>query len=125
MTTEFKSWEELSELEQAQSIYWDMYKDAYGVRPRGVDTSTWTLEQFEDEFEGLGVAIEAGEKVRVQAEQHAIFSFEKRISVLMLSGARDRATAMRWIHEAEGSNGDEEFLCYLVGLRYGYFRKAS
>jgi hypothetical protein len=57
MTTEFKSWEELSQLEQAQSIYWDMYKDAYGVRPRGVDTSTWTLEQFEDEFEGLGVAI--------------------------------------------------------------------
>ncbi len=125
MTTEFKSWEELSELEQAQSIYWDMYKDAYGVRPRGVDTSTWTLEQFEDEFEGLGVAIEAGEKVRVQAEQHAIFSFEKRISDLMLSGARDRATAMRWIHEAEGSNGDDEYLCFLVGLPYHYFRKAA
>ena len=125
MTTEFKSWEELSELEQAQSIYWDMYKDAYGVRPRGVDTSTWTLEQFEDEFEGLGVAIEAGEKVRVQAEQHAIFSFEKRISDLMLSGARDRATAMRWIHEAEGTMGDDEYLCYTLGLPYMYFRKVA
>ena len=125
MTTEFKSWEELSQLEQAQSIYWDMYKDAYGVRPRGVDTSTWTLEQFEDEFEGLGVAIEAGEKVRVQAEQHAIFSFEKRISDLMLSGARDRATAMRWIHEAEGTMGDDEYLCYTLGLPYMYFRKVA
>lgn len=125
MTTEFKSWEELSELEQAQSIYWDMYKDAYGVRPRGVDTSTWTLEQFEDEFEGLGVAIEAGEKVRVQAEQHAIFSFEKRISDLILSGARDRATAMRWIHEAEGTMGDDEYLCYTLGLPYMYFRKVA
>ena len=59
MTTEFKSWEELTQLEQARELYWDMYKDAYGVRPRGVDTSTWTLEQFEAEFEGLGVAIEA------------------------------------------------------------------
>jgi hypothetical protein len=125
MTTEFKSWEELSELEQAQSIYWDMYKDAYGVRPRGVDTSTWTLEQFEDEFEGLGVAIEAGEKVRVQAEQHAIFSFEKRVSDLILSGARDRATAMRWIHEAEGTMGDDEYLCYTLGLPYMYFRKVA
>jgi hypothetical protein len=125
MTTEFKSWEELTQLEQARELYWDMYKDAYGVRPRGVDTSTWTLEQFEDEFEGLGVAIEAGEKVRVQAEQHAIFSFEKRVDALILSGARDRATAMRWIHEAEGTMGDDEYLCYTLGLPYMYFRKVA
>ena len=31
MTTEFKSWEELTQLEQARELYWDMYKDAYGV----------------------------------------------------------------------------------------------
>jgi hypothetical protein len=125
MTTEFKSWEELSELEQAQSIYWDMYKDAHGVRPRGVDTSSWTLADFEAEFVVLGQDIEAGEKVRVQAEQYAIFSFEKRISDLMLSGARDRTTAMRWIHEAEGTMGDDEYLCYTLGLPYMYFRKVA
>ena len=125
MTTEFKSWEELSQLEQAQSMYWDMYKDAYGVRPRGVDTSHWTLEDFEAEFEGLGVAIEAEEKVRVQAEQNAVFSFEKRISDLMFSGAKDRATAMRWIHEAEDTNGDDEYLAWTLSLPYGYFRKVA
>ncbi len=94
MTTEFKSWEELTQLEQARELYWDMYKDAYGVRPRGVDTSHWTLKDFEAEFEGLGVAIEAEEKIRIAAEQHAIFSFEKRIDDLIFSGAKDRATAM-------------------------------
>ncbi len=125
MTTEFKSWEELTQLEQAQSMYWDMYKDAYGVRPRGIDTSTWTLEQFEAEFEGLGVAIEAEEKARVAAEQNAVFSFEKRISDLMFSGAKDRATAMRWIHEAEETNGDDEYLAWTLSLPYGYFRKAA
>jgi hypothetical protein len=125
MTTEFKSWEELTQLEQAQSMYWDMYKDAYGVRPRGIDTSTWTLEQFEAEFEGLGVAIEAEEKARVAAEQNAVFSFEKRISDLMFSGAKDRATAMRWIHEAEDTNGDDEYLAWTLSLPYGYFRKAA
>jgi hypothetical protein len=31
--------------------------------------------------------------------------------------------ALRWIHEAEGSDGDEEYLCFLVGLPYGYFRQ--
>ena len=43
-TVDFPSWDELSELEQAQATFWDMYKDAYGVRPRGVDTSGWTLK---------------------------------------------------------------------------------
>ena len=107
MTTEFKSWEELTQLEQAQSMYWDMYKDAYGVRPRGVDTSHWTLEDFEAEFEGLGVAIEAEDKARKEAEATATVVFEQRIQSLIEAGAKDRATAMRWIHEAEDTNGDD------------------
>jgi hypothetical protein len=36
-------------------------------------------------------------------------------------GAVDREMAMRWIHEAEGSQGDNEYLCFLNGLPYGYF----
>ena len=83
------------------------------------------MEQFEAEFEGLGVAIEAEEKVRVAAQQHAIFSFEKRIDDLILSGAKDRTTAMRWIHEAEETSGDDEYLCYTLGLPYQYFRKIA
>jgi hypothetical protein len=125
MTTEFKSWEELTQLEQARELYWDMYKDAYGVRPRGVDTSHWTLEDFEAEFDGLGVAIEAEEKARVASEQQSVFAFEKRIDDLIFSGAKDRATAMRWIHEAEDTNGDDEYLAWTLSLPYGYFRKVA
>ena len=125
MTTEFKSWEEMSDLEQAQCTYWDMYKDAYGFRPRGIDTSSWTLEQFQAEFVILNQAIEAEEKVRVAAQENAIFSFEKRVDDLIFSGAKDRATAMRWIHEAEDTQGDDEYLCYTLGLPYQYFRKVA
>ena len=125
MTTEFKSWEELTQLEQAQSTYWDMYKDAYGFRPRSIDTSNWTLEQFQDEFVILGQAIDAEEKVRVQSQENAMFSFEKRVDDLIYSGAKDRATAIRWIHEAEDTQGDDEYLCYTLGLPYGYFRKVA
>ena len=125
MTTEFKSWDELSELEQAQETYWDMYKDAYGVRPRGIDTSTWTMETFLKEFAYLGLVIEREEANRKVAEANAIFSFEKRVDDLIYSGAKDRATAMRWIHEAEDTNGDDEYLCYTLGLPYMYFRKVA
>ena len=122
---EFKSWEELSELEQAQATYWDMYKDAYGVRPRGVDTSTWTVETFLKEFAYLGLVIEREDIARKEAETSAVEAFERRVFELLRTGAKDKEMAMRWIHEAEGSNGDDEYLCYLVGLPYQYFRKAA
>ena len=125
MTTEFKSWEELTTLEQYSSIYWDMYKDAFGIRPRGIDTSTWTEADFQAEFKELGEIIDREEKVRVQAQENAMFSFEKRVDDLIFSGAKDRATAMRWIHEAEGTMGDDEYLCYTLGLPYMYFRKVA
>jgi hypothetical protein len=125
MTTEFKSWEELTTLEQYASIYWDIYKDAFGIRPRGIDTSAWTEADFLAEFKELGEIIDREEKVRVAAQQNAVFSFEKRVDDLILSGAKDRATAMRWIHEAEDTRGDDEYLCYTLGLPYMYFRKVA
>jgi hypothetical protein len=55
---QFKSWEDMTDLEQAQCTYWDMYKDAYGHRPRGVDTSVWTLADFELSLQALARVIE-------------------------------------------------------------------
>ena len=117
----FKSWEEMSVLEQMACQYWDMYKDAYGVRPRGIDTSTWTEADFENEFASLGSVIEREEADRKVAEAKAMHDFEMRMQTLMMTGARDRATALRWIHEAEDTGGDDEYLCYTLGLPYRYF----
>jgi hypothetical protein len=122
---EFKSWEEMSTLEQYSCQFWDMYKDAYGVRPRGIDTSTWTEADFEAEFFQLSVTIAEEERQRKESEERAAHDFEMRVLGLLQSGAKDREMAMRWIHEAEGSNGDDEFLCYLVGLPYRYFAKET
>jgi hypothetical protein len=123
MTTAFKSWEEYTPLEQAQCTFWDAYKDAHGFRPRHIDTSAWTLEQFDSEIAELCDVMTANEAQREQAEAIAAHEFEMRMMDLMRSGAKDREMAMRWVHEAEGSNGDDEYLCYLVGLPYRYFAK--
>ncbi len=121
---QFKSWEELSALEQAQCMYWDMYKDAYGVRPRGVDTSTWTLEDFDAEFKVLGQAIEREEIARREAEAEAIVRFEDRVANLMHSGT-NRERVIAWLMDAEGATGDYDYFCYCVGLPYGYFKEAA
>jgi hypothetical protein len=119
---DFKSWEEMSVLEQMQCQYWDMYKDAYNVRPRGIDTSSWTEDDFTSEFVFLSRLINANEVQRKESEADAVVVFEQRMKDLMEIGAKDRAMALRWIHEAEETNGDDEYLCFSVGLPYGYFK---
>ena len=123
--TEFTSWEDMTELEQAQATYWDMHKDAYGFRPRGVDTSSWTLEQFLEEFVILGQAIDREETARKAAESKAVELFERRVAELISTGAKDSEMAMRWIHEAEETRGDDDYLAWSLGLPYQYFRKAA
>jgi len=123
--SEFTTWEQMSDLEQAQCQYWDMYKDAYGVRPRHVDTSGWTLVEFQAEFADLGRVIADNENQRKVFEADAIEKFEKHVTDTICMGARDRETALRWIMDASNANGDWEYLCYDLGLPYQYFRKAA
>ena len=119
---EFKSWSELSPLEQAACEFSDFYKEANGFRPRHIDTSSWTLEDFDAEFEVLARVCKENAAMRDAQEAAAVVRFEKRIVSLMQSGAKDRAMAIRWIAEAEECNGDMEYLCFLVGVPYGYFK---
>jgi hypothetical protein len=122
---EFKSWEEMSTVEQYACQFWDMYKDAYGVRPRGIDTTEWTEAQFEAEFVSLAKTIDENYTEQLAREEVAKHDFEMRMLGLLQTGAKDREMAMRWVHEAEGSNGDDEYLCYLLGLPYRYFIKET
>jgi hypothetical protein len=123
--SDFKTWEEMSDLEQAACTFWDMYKDAHGFRPRHVDTNSWTMADFAKEFEDLQEIIERENTLRLEREDSASHEFEMRMLDLLRSGAKDRAMALRWIHEAEETNGDDEYLCYTLGLPYGYFKEIA
>jgi hypothetical protein len=111
--------------EELHSIYWDMYKDANGIRPRGIDTTTWTEAEFAKEFEYLDRVIARNELLRKAAEEKAAHALEMRIQSLFACGAKDREMAIRWLHDAEGTLGDDEFLCYTLGLPYRYFKKET
>jgi hypothetical protein len=124
MSNEFKSWEELSELEQAQCTHWDMYKDAFGVRPRHLDTTEWTLEKFEAEFEILGRVISEADLERKNIEAEAIVKFEDRVTNLMHTGT-NRERVIAWLMDAEGANGDYEYFCFTQGLPYTYFKQVA
>jgi hypothetical protein len=125
MTTEFTTWEDMTTLEQYACTYWDMYKDAFGIRPRGIDTSAWTEADYLAEFKQLEEIIEREEIARKAAEAINLEKFERRVAELISIGAKDQDMAMRWIHEAEGTQGDNDYLAWTLGLPYQYFRKAA
>ena len=48
-----RKWDEMTILEQYACIYSDRFKDAYGFRPRGNETSDWNEIQYLAEFAKL------------------------------------------------------------------------
>jgi len=122
---EFKSWSELSPLEQAACEFSDFYKEANGFRPRHIDTSSWSLADFDAEFEVLARICKENAAQQDVAEASAIVRFEARIVDLIACGAKDRTTAIRWIAEAEDCGSDMSYLCYCLGLPYQYLLEVA
>jgi hypothetical protein len=111
----YTRWEDLSELEQMESRYSDFFKEAYGYRPRH-DTTEWTVEDYKREFDRLREICDENEVAKQESQTRCIASFEALVAKLIQdNGAPDRATAIRWLADAEGVGEDMEFLCYLLG----------
>ena len=123
--SEYKSWTDMTALEQDSSTYSDMYKDAYGSRPRGVDTRSWTQEMFAEQFTRLAQIIEADELARKEDESRAIAKFEDRVTNLMHPGT-NRRRVIAWLMQADGVEwSDEDHFCYQNGLPYNYFAEKA
>ena len=112
-----------SEKDELGATYWDFYKEVHGIRPRWVNHDEATVEWYRDALERLQREADVLWELEQVQEAEAIAKFEKSIDSLIAAGAGDRATAIRWIHEANETNYDSEYLCYLLDLPYGYFRE--
>lgn len=122
---DFLGWNEMTKLKQYEATYSDFYKDAYGFRPRHVDTSAWTEADYEREFESLGQVCNENAAQEAEREAQAVLKFEQQVTNTICIGARDRKTALRWIMDASGADGDWEYFCYLNGLPYNYFKQVA
>lgn len=99
-----------------------MYKDAWGVRPRWIDTSNWTMEKFLDELNELYSIILENRELEKAEEARNVAKFEERIKATICMGAKNRKEAIAWIMQAEETE-DTEYLCYTLGIPYGYIPK--
>ena len=73
----------------------------------------------------MGEIMKANEIEQKIEEAMAIEKFERRVAEMINIGAKDYDMAMRWMHEAEDTQGDNDYLAWTLGLPYQYFRKAA
>lgn len=107
---------EMTAIEDLESIYCDMHKDVYGVKARWIKFDS--VEEGRKALADLQVSLDAQMAQDKECQRVAIEAFEK-----LARSYGGVETAKRWQHQAYGTDGDDEFLCYHLGLPYGYFRK--
>lgn len=86
------------------SIYSDVYKDAYGIRPRH-DMSHLSEEELNQEIDRLNQIAEDNADEEEEIAQFCVNSFKDRLQTIINVGANDEETAIRWMFQ--GSNTDD------------------
>lgn len=121
-----KNEHEYTRLDDLQSTFSDMWKSAYGSRPRWPSSEQWNdVVWLEQQCIELGPILTQIYESEQKAERIAIEKFELRLKDVIESGAKDRETAIRWMFEAENDDyvwDDPNYYCYNHGLPYGYFK---
>lgn len=117
------TWEQMSRRDQLAATHYDYYKDVHGVRPRWMNYDAMTEAELEAELDDLSKQAEVVFAQQKREEEAAMHDFEMRMQSLLMSGAKSREMAVRWLHEAHGTDGDNDYLCYHLGLPYGYLNE--
>ena len=106
----------MTELEELESIYCEMHKDVYGVKARWYRAES--VEKAREDLKVLEAVLEVQMEADRKSQQEAIAAFEE-----LARSYGGVETAKRWQHQAYDTQGDDEYLCYHLGLPYGYFKK--
>ena len=110
-----------------ENIVSDLYKDAYGVRPGEFFWADWDAcsdDAKQHLWDRLVDALKDAMIVEKTTQEEAIADLEWRIKFMMNTVAGcDRASAIRYLHDAYQTHGDIEYLEFNLGVPYGYLSK--
>jgi hypothetical protein len=117
--------QELTARENMILLYSDFHKDAYGIRPRGLNLYAYTTEELEADFARFEQVCEDNRKEELVAEMEADKAFRALITNTIQMGAGDEVTALRWIAEGEVEQYgyDYEHFLWSQGIAYSAYGK--
>lgn len=127
LTTDMNHWADMGVTTVDEFIRWDLetqvyecHKDAYGVKGRHYDFASMSIEELEAELDHLIQVANQVAEAEAEAEEAALRHFEAQVAKNIEYGAKDRATAIRWILAAEelDKEYDMGYICYTLGLNY-------
>ena len=97
-------------------LFSDFHKDVYGFRPSR-DHRFWSLTEEEKaaEWERMGKMLEENERQERAEEQ------ERAAKITIQLQGKDRRTAILALHQEHDTHGDGDYLCYKLGVPYGFF----
>lgn len=116
---------ELTPRESMIQVYSDFHKDAYGLRPRGIDYDSMSLEALEADFALFSQVCKENANAEATAEAMAVEAFKASITSVISMGAGTEAIALRWIAEAGVAEVDWDMDFYLWKLGISTYSPAG
>lgn len=109
-----------TELEELMDDYCDFHKDVYGVKARWIYGQQVTVAEMKEMLARLEREYKAQVEEEKQRTAQAEEAAREQIRILMQHGAKDVAMAIRWLHDAQDTGGDNRFLDFELGVEYGF-----
>lgn len=107
------------EKSEAYSFLSDMYKDAYGIRPRGVyNVEAMSLEDIQAEIDVCHEVVYDNMEREAIEEANAEWLFQALVDKTIKLGASDEKTALKWLFEATLDNPSEVSYFDVEGFLY-------
>jgi hypothetical protein len=108
------------------SCFSDLHKDATGCRPSSYFWE-WveqaTPDELQAEWDNLVVAVDHSIREQEQWQADALKNLEMELTKTCSSNNVSVDTAIRWMHDAYNTNGDNEYLDYHLGVKYGTVKR--
>lgn len=110
-----------------ENLFSDLHKDAYGFRP---SQSFWgflaaaNADQKQAVWNDLLNALDSTIALKKQEQDRAIERFERLVAELVNCGAKDFEMAIKWLHESNETNGDDDYLEFCLNLPFGHIARA-
>ena len=103
-----QGWNQAEQHAQLVDAYWDVYKSAYGHRPRHIDFDNMTIEELSADFATLSAdaTLIYEDELRMEAEERRYYADVKRgysqqdIILMIQHGASSHNEAIRWAKQA-------------------------
>ena len=107
-----------TKLQELMDDYCDLHKSVHGVKARWIYNTDYTEAEMEFLLESLQ---KEGERVwaeEAKQEANADAAFVAAINKMVELGAGDHKTALKWLHDAHDTGGDNRYLGFDFGCSY-------